>query len=82
MRRKMTDHDLSGISLSYHFPTNHIFMFGYEWTQTIDPSLLNALPTELKDNNSGPIENRTLPSVVQGPIASLVHVSPNNVIEN
>ena len=31
--------------------------------------------------NSGPIENRTLPSVVQGPIASLVHVSPNNVIE-
>lgn len=35
-----------------------------------------------KEPNSGPIENRTLPSVVQGPIASLVHVSPNNVIEN
>lgn len=39
----MTDHDLSGISLLYHSPTNHVFMSGYEWTRTIDLSLLSAL---------------------------------------
>lgn len=41
MRRKMTDHDLSGISLLYHFPTNHVFLSGYEWTRTIDLSILS-----------------------------------------
>lgn len=40
----MTNNDLSGISLLYHSPTNHVFLSGYEWTRTIN--LSTTLSTE------------------------------------